>query len=343
MGLQLARTKGSGEMKLDAEIYALALADVGALSSLAERAGFDCLWFNETKHDPFVQLALCASSTTRILVGTSIALAFTRSPTSLAYAGWDIQNLSKGRLMLGLGTQVKGHIERRFGMRWDSPAPKMKETVLALRAVWRSWQEGTPLDFRGRFFNIDLMTPFFSPGPLEHPRIPILVAGVNRGMCRVAGQVADGLHVHPFHTLGYLRDVVLPSVASGRPKEAFSVAASVFAALGNSSREVAEERERCRSQIAFYASTRTYRSVLELHGWGDICDRLHAHSVAGRWKEMAAEIPDDVLDEFVVQGTWAEVGGRLRARYAGLADRVRIYRAYDGKEAWKELLRGFRA
>ena len=246
-------------MKMDVEVSADSPADVGVLSKKAEEYGFDCLWVNETKHDPFVQLALAVAETKSINVGTSIALAFTRSPTTLAYAAWDLQRLSSGRLILGLGTQVKGHIERRFGMKWEPPVPKMRDVVLAIRSVWRSWQTGEPLDYRGTHFKLDLMTPFFSPGPVESPRIPIYIAGVNGLMCRLSGELADGLHVHPLHTVRYLREVVHPALAKGlekgkRKKEDVSVAASVFAAVGDTQEEIHSVREAYRGQIAFYAS-----------------------------------------------------------------------------------------
>ncbi len=335
-------------MKIDAEIYPASPGAVPKLSRKAEEYGFDCLWINETKHDPFIQLALAASNAKSISIGTSIALAFTRSPTSLAYTAWDLQSLSNGRLLLGLGSQVKGHIERRFGMKWESPAPKMREVVEALRTVWGSWQGGTKLDFQGRFFKLDLMTPFFSPGPIGNPRIPIYIAGVNRGMCRVAGQVGDGLHVHPLHTVRYLKEVLTPALSSGladrgRKREEVAVAASVFAAVGDDDAQISNVKDIYRSQIAFYASTRTYRKVMELHGWGDVCERLHEHSVKGEWDKIAAEVTDDILDEFVVEGTWKEIGAILRGRYDGLADRVRLYLPFDGTEEWKALVEDFRA
>jgi probable F420-dependent oxidoreductase len=334
-------------LKIDAEVALLSPAEAGGLARKAESFGFDCFWVNETKHDPFLQLALAAASTERIRLGTSIALAFTRSPTTLAYTAWDLQALSKGRFILGLGSQVKGHIERRFGMEWEAPAPKMKETVLALRSVWESWQTGTKLDFSGRFFRLDLMTPFFSPGPVEHPHIPVYIAGVNEGMCSVAGTVADGLHVHPLHTVRYLREVISPALQigasrSGKKRGDVAVAACVFAAVGDSERGIRNVREVYREQISFYASTRSYRKVMELHGWGDVCDRLHALSTKGEWKKMREEVSDDILAEFVVEGSWGEMGGLLKERYDGLVDRVRLYLPFDGDEKWRDLVRGFR-
>jgi probable F420-dependent oxidoreductase len=333
-------------LELDAEIFATSPGEVPALAKKAEEFGFDCAWVNETQHDPFVQLALAAVSTKRISLGTSIALAFTRSPTTLAYTAWDVQALSSGRLILGLGSQVKGHIERRFGMKWESPAPKMKETVMALRAVWDSWQNESKLDFQGRFYRLDLMTPFFSPGPIANPRIPVYVAGVNEGMCKVAGEVADGLHVHPLHTTRYLREVIAPALAhglakAGRNRKDVSLAASVFAAVGVNEAEVKGLKEFYRSQIAFYASTRSYRKVMELHGWGDVCDRLHALSVNGRWEKMGDEIGDDILKEFVVEATWDGSPRVLNDRYRGVIDRVRLYRPFDGRPEWSRLVAGF--
>jgi probable F420-dependent oxidoreductase len=335
-------------MKLDVEISADSPAEAGLLSKRAEQYGFDCMWVNETKHDPFVQLALAAAETKRIMVGTSIALAFTRSPTTLAYTAWDLQRLSKGRLILGLGSQVKGHIERRFGMKWEAPVPKMRDVVLAIRSVWESWQTGRQLDYRGRFFKLDLMTPFFSPGPSESPRIPIYIAGVNGLMCKLAGELGDGIHVHPLHTVKYLREVIRPALERGaergrRKKEEVNVAASVFAAVGETQREVHDVREAYRGQIAFYASTRTYRRMMELHGWGDVCDRLHGLSLRGEWSRMAGEVTDEMLDQFVLNARWGEIGRELKIRYGGLADRVRLYLPFDGTEKWRAAIDGFRA
>ena len=334
-------------MKIDAEIGVASPGEAAALAGKAEEYEFDCLWVNETKHDPFIQIALAAESTRKIELGTSIALAFTRSPMTLAYTSWDLQSVSKGRFILGLGSQVKGHIERRFGMKWDPPAPKMKDVVLALRSVWGSWQAGTRLDYNGRFFHLDLMTPFFSPGPVEHPVIPVFIAAVNEGMCRVGGMVADGVHVHPFHTVKYLRGVVRPAIAEGvskalRKKEDVSVAASVFVAVGDNESEIRAVREAMRQQIAFYASTRSYRKVLDLHGWGDVGERLHSLSLKGEWAAMGKEVGEEMLDEFVVQGSWSEIGSLVGKKYGGLVDRVRTYLPFDGGENWRTLVKGFR-
>lgn len=335
-------------MKIDAEVAVGEPMEAVELSRKAEEYGFDAFWANETKHDPFVLLALAAAATTRIGLGTSIALAFTRSPTTMAYTAWDLQSASGGRLMLGLGSQVKGHIERRFGMKWDPPAPKMREYVLALRSVWKSWQGGTKLDFQGKFYTLDLMTPFFTPGPIRDPTIPVLVAGVNGMMCRVAGAVADGLHVHPLHTVRYLREVIEPALSAGlaqagRSRTEVQVAASVFAAVGDNEEEIAAVREAYRGQIAFYASTRSYRRVMEFHHWEDVAERLHVLSVNGEWRRMASEVGDDMLAEFVVEGTWREVGGEIQNKYRGILDRARVYLPFDGDPRWADVARGFRA
>ena len=333
-------------MKLDADIFAESASEVPAKARKAEELGFDCAWVSETQHDPFVQLAVSAVATKKIRLGSSIALAFTRSPTAVAYTAWDIQAISSGRLILGLGSQVKGHIERRFGMKWESPAAKMRDVVMAIRAVWESWQSGAKLDFQGRFYKLDLMTPFFSPGRIDSPRIPIYVAGVNDGMCGVAGEVADGLLVHPLHTLRYLKERINPALSRGlakskRVRRDFGVTVSIFAAVGDSEAEIKELREFYRSQIAFYASTRSYRKVMELHGWGDICDRLHALSVAGRWERMAGVVGDDVVDEFVIQASWDDAADALKARYRGLAERVKLYKPLDNNKGWRRLVARF--
>ncbi|MEN3048317.1 MAG: LLM class flavin-dependent oxidoreductase, partial [Candidatus Caldarchaeales archaeon] len=199
-------------MELDAIIYAGDIRKLAELSRAAESAGFHTLWVSETSHDSLIQASVVIQNTERSLVGTGVTVAFARSPTALAYAAWDLQALSGGRFVLGLGSQVKGHIERRFGMKWESPVSKMRETIEAIRAVWRSWQYGEPLRYEGKFYRISLMTPFFDPGPIERPEIPIYLAGVNRAMIKLAGLLCQGLMVHPFHSLKYLKEVVLPSL-----------------------------------------------------------------------------------------------------------------------------------
>jgi probable F420-dependent oxidoreductase len=321
-------------MKLDIGLVDYDLRSIAEYASKMEAAGCDCLWTSETQHDPFLPLAVAAAATSKIKLGTSIAVAFPRSPMVLAYTAFDLQRGSAGRFILGLGSQVRAHNQRRFSVKFEAPGPKLREVVLALRAIWDCWQNGTPLNFRGQFYQFDLMTPFFNPGPQDHPKIPVFIAGVNHYMCRVAGEVCDGLHVHPFHTPKYLRDYVHPAVnegllASGRSRGDFTYATAAFVITGDNEQERARNGEAVRQQISFYASTRTYEPVLATHGWEAIVPELHQKSLEGDWKGMAALITDEMLDTIAVTGDWDSIGPKLRERYAGLLDRVALYQAYE--------------
>ena len=321
-------------MILDVGMRDYDLQAVPECARKVEAIGYGCLWTSETQHDPFLPLAVAATATSSIKLGTSIAVAFPRSPMVIAYTAWDIQKASAGRFILGLGSQVRAHNQRRFSVKFESPGPKLREVVLALRAIWECWQNGTLLRFQGEFYNFDLMTPFFNPGPIAHPKIPVFIAGVNRYMCRMAGEVCDGLHVHPFHTPKYLREYVHPAVeeglqASGRSRQDFTYATSSFVILGDTDRDRAENREAVRQQIAFYASTRTYEPVLAAHGWEGIVPELHQKSLAGDWKGMARLITDEMLDSVAVTGTYENIGAKLREHYAGLLDRISLYQPYE--------------
>ncbi len=336
-----------GTLYFDVELATKKVAEVSTLAKAADGMGVGAIWANEIRHDPFVQLALAAANSERVRLGTAIALAFTRSPMTLAYASWDIQNLSRGRLILGLGSQVKGHIERRFGLKWEPPVARMREVISALRSIWSAWQTGERLEFEGKFYRINLMTPFFSPGPIEHPKIPIFLAGVNSRMCVLAGELCDGLHIHPLHTVRYVKERILGAVReglgrSGRTRGQIQLAASVFVATGKDQAELRRAREECRRQVAFYASTRTYRGVLELHGWGEVCDRLHAKSMRGDWEGLSQEVSDEMLREFVLEGRWEELPGLLKDRYEGVLDRVRLYTSFDGSADWAGLAEAFK-
>jgi probable F420-dependent oxidoreductase len=337
-----------GEIALDAALAMDDLHAAGASAQAAEEAGFAGLWANETKHDPFIMLTLAARATSRILLGTSVAIAFPRSPTVMAHLAWDLAALSEGRFILGLGTQVKTHLERRFGVPWDPPVPKLREYIEAIRAVWRSWQEDAPLRVEGRHYRLSLMTPFFNPGPIAHPAIPVYIAGVNPLLCRLAGEVADGFHVHPFHTVPYVVSVVRPNIDRGlrtRPRPAGSVQlyAPVFVALGDTAAEQQEERDRARAQIAFYASTPSYQIVLRTHGWDEIAERLQRLAAQRKWDELAAQVPEEMLDAVVVSGSWEDVGRQLKRRYAGVLDRVACYRPFTQMELpkWRRLVAAF--
>src|SRR5215469_915064 len=321
-------------MRLDAAVRNYDLQAVPEYARKMESLGYDCLWSSETQHDPFLPLALAATATSSIKLGTSIAVAFPRSPMVIAYTAWDIQKASAGRFILGLGSQVRAHNERRFSVKFESPGPKLREVVQALRAIWECWQDGTPLRFHGEFYKFDLMTPFFNPSPIKWPRIPIFVAGVNQYMCRMAGEVCDGLHVHPFHSPKYLREYVNPAVeeglkAAGRSRREFQYTTACFAIAGNTERERTHNAEAVRQQIAFYASTRTYQPVLAAEGWEAIGPELHKKSLEGDWNGMARLITDEMLETFAVSGTYEHIGRKLRERYTGLLDRISLYQPYE--------------
>jgi probable F420-dependent oxidoreductase len=315
-------------MKLDASIgFAVDLKEAGEVAQAAESIGFDAIWTSETQHDPFLPLTHVAAHTSRLRFGTAVAIAFARSPLLAAHTAWDLAKQSDGRFMLGLGTQVQAHIERRFGMPWSPPAPRLREYVQAIRAIWTAWQTGGKLNFRGSAYRLTLMTPFFSPGPIEHPNIPIFIAGVGAPLCKLAGEVADGFHVHAYHTRHYLSEVVLPAIAEGaqkadRKQEAIEIATLAFAALSE------DEIELQRQQIAFYASTPSYRPVLELHGWGKVGEELGSLAARGRWDEMPKLITDEMLEAFVIIGSWDDIAAKLHAKYDGLLDRVGLYRPF---------------
>lgn len=313
----------------------------------AEALGFAGLWSSETRHDPFLPLALAAEHTDTIQLGTSVAIAFARSPMVVAQTAWDLQDFSGGRLLLGLGTQVKAHIERRFSMPWNAPAARLREYIEALRAIWASFQTGAPLGFRGQFYQHTLITPFFNPGPIAHPDIPIAIAGVNTGLARLAGELCQGFHIHPFHSPEYVRTVVQPHVAAGaaavgRSAQEVELSTSVFVITGHSQAALSEQRERMRAQLAFYASTPTYRVVLATHGWAEIGERLQELARQQQWDTMTALITDEMLRAFAVEAAPDEIGAAIRARYDGLADRVAFYLPFEpGRDDrfWQRTLR----
>ena len=321
-------------MNLDIGLMTFDLPAVGEYCRRAENMGFGAVWSAETRHDPFLPLAVAAATTRRVGLGTAIAIAFARSPMILAHIAWDLQKASGGRFVLGLGSQVKAHNERRFSVPWSAPAPRLREVVAALRAIWTAWQRRAPLDFRGQSYRFDLMTPFFDPGPIEHSRIPVYLAGVNPQMCRVAGEIADGLHVHSFHSERYLRECVHPAVQeglnrAGRSRADFTFRASTMVVLGDSAEERKRHARGVKQQIAFYASTRTYQPVLAAHGLEDLVPRLHARSLAGDWEGMTDLISDATLDLFAVSGPFEEIGDRIRERYRGLYDRTQLYPSFQ--------------
>ena len=332
-------------LTLDASLPPVGLSEAGDIAEAAERVGFHALWASETQHDPFLPLALAASRTHQLQLGTAVAIAFARSPGAVAYTAWDLAQASEGRFILGLGTQVKPHIERRFGMQWPhSPAGKLREFVAALRAFWRAWQHGEPLNLRGEYFRLSLMSPFFNPGPIDHPDIPIYLAGVNIGMARLAGEIAEGFHAHPLHSERYLREVIRPALAQGaaaadRSPDEITLTASAFMVTDEASEFFV------RSQIAFYASTPSYRRVMALHGWEAVAGELSGLARRQDWSAMSELVSDDILASFAIVAQPADLPGAIRSRYDGLVNRVIPYMPYypgTQDEFWANLVEGMR-
>ena len=298
------------------------IGEVAERAARVEALGFDAVGVTETNGNPFLAAAQAAQATSRVRVTTAIALAFPRSPMDVAYTGWDLQALAGGRFALGLGSQVRAHVERRYGAVWSHPAARMREYVLALGAIWEAWESGGVLDFRGEFYSHTLMPPNFRPLPTGHARPAVLLAAVRERMTEVAGEVADGFLGHAFCTAEVLREVTLPALErglerAGRARTELEVTASVFVACSE------EEWEACRRRVAFYGSTPGYRHVLDHHGLGGLHDALHRQSRAGGWADMPALVDDDVLALFTVRGEHpAAVADAVRERVKGVADRV---------------------
>ncbi len=317
-------------MEFDAYAASVPLEHAGRVAREVEARGFSGLWFTETERPPFLGCAVAAEVTGALTVGTAIAVAFPRSPMVTAQTAWELARASRGRFSLGLGTQVKAHIERRFSMTYEHPGPKIRDYVLAMRAIFRAFQGEEPLRYEGDFYRFSLLTDFFSPGPSDFADIPISVAGVNVGMARLAGEVFDGFHVHPFHSRRYLEERLLPAIAdgaarAGRHAADVEVICPVFTIVGDTEAERAPMRESVRRQLSFYGSTRTYRPVFELHGWGDTGAVLHRAMARGDTAAMAAAVTDEMLDEYAVTATWDDLADRLVERYRGLADRLFTY------------------
>lgn len=320
-------------MKIDGGI-AGGLDRAAASAAELERRGYDGVMAAETSHDPFLPLLLAAQDTERVDLVTSIAVAFARSPMTLAQTAWDLQAASHGRFVLGLGSQIRAHITRRFSMPWSHPAPRMREMILAIRAIWACWNEGTKLDFRGDFYTHTLMTPFFNPGRNPHGDARIFLAGVGELMTEVAGEVADGFICHGFTTRRYVDEVTLPALEKGRAKagrsmDGFELSGPMFVVTGRDEAEMAAATKGVRGQIAFYGSTPAYRKVLDLHGWGDLQDELNRMSKEGRWGEMGELIDDEILATFAVVAPLDEVAAGLRDRWGDVLGRLSFYAPYE--------------
>lgn len=305
----------------------LDIREFAAGARLAEEVGLDAVLVEETKDDPFQLLALGASTTSRIQLGTSVAIAFPRSPTVTAMSAWSLQKLSGGRFLLGLGTQVRAHVQRRYGLRWSPPAPWMRDYVGAVRAVWKCWQDGTPLDYHSEHYAIDLMVPLFNPGPIEHPDIPIHVSGIGPHMCAMAGEVADGLRLHPVCTPRYIDEAVLPAVEhgatrGGRDRDEVEICMKPLVGTAPDGSSLDRVAATVRERVAFYLSTPSYRRTFELHGWGDTAVRASQLSRQQRWNELAALVDDEMLHTVAAIGTFDEIAGVLKDRYSGRVDRI---------------------
>ncbi len=336
-------------MKFDATIFPDSLNDVPQIATQLETQGFAGLWTPETSHNPFLPLSLAATTTNHLELGTAIAVAFPRSPMVTAQIAWDLAAQSHGRFLLGLGTQVRAHITKRFSTEWSNPGPRLRDYILALRAIWQAWQQNERLNYRGEFYKHTLMTPFFQPPPLEKPDIPIYIAGVNQYMCQLAGELCEGFHVHPLHTVDYLKNMIIPNVEagaakSGRSRKDVALTCAIFVVTGANKDEIEKDKLAVRSQIAFYASTPSYRAVMEHHGWEDLQEQLSMKARRGKWDEMPELISDEMLEKIAVIAPYDELGHKVKERYTGLLDRIGYYMPYKTNEReimWQESLKAF--
>ena len=336
-------------MKVDAGQYAPSVDAAADAAVAAERDGYDGWWAFETQIDPFLGCAVAAERTDRIGIGTSIVVAFARSPMTVALQANDVQALSGGRFTLGLGSQIKPHITRRYSMPWSKPAARMREFILAVRAIWDCWATDGKLDFKGDFYEHTLMAPFFNPGPNPHGNPKIMLAAVGPLMTRAAGEVADGVLIHAFSTERYLREATLPALEKGLAKagrtiEGFEITAPAFVVARDREDEIADGVAFVKQQIAFYGSTPAYRPVLELHGWGDLQDELLAMTKRGEWDRMGELIDDEILHTFAVVGTPEEAIAEVGRRYGDICTRITLTLPEGHEEArWKRLFDSLRS
>ena len=321
---------------------------IAPAAARAEADGMDGLTCPELAHDPFMPLAIAAMATSRVQLATSVAISFPRSPMIVANIGWDLNLNSGGRFVLGLGTQVRAHNERRFDVRWEHPAPRMGEYIQALRAIWRTWETGEKLDYRGKFYNFTLMTPEFSPKPAKLPMVPIMIAAVGPEMQKTAARLCDGVRLHGFATRKYVTDVVRPLLAgelekAGKNFANFEVTGGGFIATGPDQASVDRAAEKLRYRVAFYGSTPAYRGVFDIHGLTDLGIKLHEASRKGQWNEMAAMVPDDVLDLFAVRATYDKLAEAVADRFGGIADTVSVdFLPEDDEKTRRRVIDGLR-
>jgi probable F420-dependent oxidoreductase len=331
------------EMVIDGHFLVSDLREAPAFALSSQRAGFDAMWTTEGQYDSYLPIAASIPQVDGLKFGTAVSLAFTRSPMTTAYLAWALQHGSRGRFMLGLGSQVKAHLERRFSiMGFEHPKARMVEIMQALRAIWDHWQNGTPLDFQGKFYQFTLMIPFMNPGPIEHPNIPIYLGAIGGLMAEGAGMEADGIMMHALHTPRYISEISLPQMSEGAKKvgrdpESVKRALNVLVGTGRTTEEMHAGREEVRRFISFYGSTKAYRGVLDLHGWGDTADKLRILAREKRWEEMPPLVNEEMMQTIGVIGEPDEIKPMLEARYRGLVDRIIVYQPYlmEQEGLWK--------
>jgi probable F420-dependent oxidoreductase len=303
------------------------MREIPARVQQLESLGYDFVGVGETSHNPFLPLVLVAEHTQQMHFGTSVAIAFPRVPHITANIAWDLSRYSGGRFVLGLGTQVKGHNERRFSVPWAPPGPRLRDYIGCVRAIWDSWQNGTKPNYEGEYYQYKLTSPFFNPGPIEHPDIKIVISAVNPFNARLAAEVCDGITLHPFSTFKYVREVLIPAVhegarRAGKDPRDVAIRGGGFIVTGRTEEEVAKEREITRRRISFYGSTRSYSRVMATHGWDDEAAQLHRLSIEGKWNEMVDVVTDEMIDEFAVTATWDGLAKAMREKYAGINSQV---------------------
>jgi probable F420-dependent oxidoreductase len=336
-------------VRVDGTVMTANPEEMPAAARELEELGYDGVFTAETSHDPFLPITLAALETERIELATGIAVAFARNPMSTAVIGNDLQLYTKGRFILGLGSQIKPHIEKRFSMPWSEPAKRMREFILAMRAIWACWNDGDKLDFRGEFYRHTLMTPFFNPGPNPYGTPKVFLAAVGERMSEVAGEVADGILLHGFTTERYVREVTMPALErgwarAGKQRGDFELSGPMFVVTGTNEEEYEAARRGTKQQIAFYGSTPAYRGVLELHGWGDLQSDLNRLSKQGEWVQMGELVDDEILGTFAVTGEPEEIPAKLLDRYGDVVDRVSFYAPYKSDpERWAAVVEGFKS
>ena len=338
-------------MKVEYSLHDSRLPDVEKRAQWAEAVGYDGISTGETKSEALFKLLLAAEHTQSISIATGVLIAFPRSPMVVAFQSWDIQDYSGGRLLLGLGTQVKAHNERRFSTPWVSPGPRLREYIGAVRAIWECWATGGKLNFEGDFYRFNLMTPYFTPPAISNPNIPIYISALNPYNLRLAGEICDGLRMHGFNTPKYTKDVILPNVEAGVKKAGrtlndLDITGAGFYITGPNEEAIERQKRAVKSRIAFYGSTPAYKAVLEAHGWNDLHTELHGLSRQGKWDAMTDLISDDVLEGFTVMGTYDEIAHKIKATWGGISTRMGFEmpeRGPEADEALKDILKELKA